>query len=138
MRTIDLLLRRRSRLEFFTRITASIEAEALQARLSIAALPEWCASVHAVREAAEREGEIETVWGVFRVTREVIRGGVRFALPGCPNAFAWTVTTDLPPDEAAVVIHATINRREHDPDFIESIETFVAEWGEGLRRGLTP
>jgi len=123
-------------MEFFNRITFSTDTETLQSRLDIASLPDWCASLYAVREAGDREGEIETVWGIFRVTRECIRGGVRFALPDCPNAFAWTVTTDLPPDEEAVVIHATINRQQHDPDFIESIETFVAEWGEGLSRGL--
>ncbi len=123
-------------MEFFGEAEIPIDAQQLQARLSIASLPDWCASIPAVRKAGEGRGEIETVWGVFDVTREPVRGGVRFSLPDCPNAFSWTVTTDLPPREAAVVVHATINRREHDPDFIESIETFVAEWVAGLQRGL--
>jgi len=123
-------------MEFFGEAQVDTDAERLQRRLTIASLPDWCASIPAVRAAGERQGEVETVWGVFLVTREPVRGGVRFSLPACPNAFGWTVTTDLPPREDIVVVHATINRREHDPDFIESIETFVAEWVDGLERGL--
>jgi hypothetical protein len=32
---------------------------------------------------------------------------------------------------ARLVIHCTINRREHEPDFVESIELFLDPWGEG-------
>ena len=35
-----------------------------------------------------------------------------------------------------VVVHCTINRAEHDPDFIESLETFAADWAAGLRTAL--
>ncbi len=123
-------------MEFFATASVSASAERLQQALTIADLPAWCASVYAVRKAGEQVGEIETVWGVFTVSREPIAGGVRFTLPGCPNAFTWSVTTDLPPDPDAVVVHATINRRAHDPDFVASIEAFVQEWADGLQRGL--
>jgi hypothetical protein len=49
---------------------------------------------------------------------------------------AWTLTAqeDSAPSGAGVLIHATINRTEHDPDFIESIEAFVEDWRAGLAR----
>ncbi|MFO8156300.1 MAG: hypothetical protein R6U87_09920 [Thiohalospira sp.] len=34
----------------------------------------------------------------------------------------------LPRLSDAVVSHLTINRREHDPDFIESLEFFADSW----------
>jgi hypothetical protein len=43
---------------------------------------------------------------------------------------AWTVTAE----PEGVLVHCTINRTEHDPDFIESIETFVEDWRAGLER----
>jgi hypothetical protein len=33
-----------------------------------------------------------------------------------------------------VVVHATINRTEQDPDFIETLEDFVAQWREGIEK----
>jgi len=61
------------------------------------------------------------------VNREPIRDGVRFSLPGCPNALAWTVAVNLEfPGE--VVVHCTINRRKPDVDFSESIRQFVDAW----------
>ena len=123
-------------MEFFATTHVGASAETLQRDLTVERLPQWCASVDTVLERAGDRGRIYCVWGDFAVHREAIRGGVRFTLPGCPNALAWTVTTDLPPDPLAVVIHCTINRREHDPDFVETIETFVEDWRRGLEAGL--
>ncbi|AGA34998.1 hypothetical protein TVNIR_3361 [Thioalkalivibrio nitratireducens DSM 14787] len=123
-------------MEFFSTAHVRVDAEALQRELTIERLPQWCASVDTVLESIGDHGRIYCVWGEFAVHREAIRGGVRFTLPGCPNALAWTVTTDLPPDRATVVIHCTINRREHDPDFVETIEAFVEDWHLGLEAGL--
>lgn len=72
------------------------------------------------------------MWGHFALRRENINGGVRFTMPTCPNSLAWTVTTGFPPSPERVVVHCTINRTEHDPDFIASIEEFVALWVRGL------
>ena len=36
------------------------------------------------------------------------------------------------PKPAHTVIHLTINRTEHDQDFIDSIQQFVADWKTGL------
>ncbi|MFO8004637.1 hypothetical protein [Thioalkalivibrio sp.] len=124
-------------MEFFARASLATDPETLQRELGIEHLAHWCDSIDAVLEEAGDRGRIYCVWGEFAVTRDVIRGGVRFSLPGCPNALAWTITTGLPPEPEAVVIHCTINRREHDPDFIETIEAFVDDWRRGLETGWT-
>ncbi|WP_212636870.1 hypothetical protein [Desulfacinum hydrothermale] len=72
------------------------------------------------------------IWGRFVIHREKINGGVRFTMPECPNAFPWTVTTGFPPALDKIVVHGTLNRTEHDPDFVESMEEFFAHWKEGL------
>lgn len=119
-------------MEFFAIANSAADADQLQKHLSLERLPQWCASIDTVLEHAGDYGRIYCVWGEFAVRRELIRGGVRFTLPGCPNALAWTVTTDLPPDPQAVVIHCTINRQEHDPEFITTIEEFVDDWRRSL------
>ncbi len=123
-------------MEFFATARVGTDPGTLQEELTIERLPEWCASIDTVLEGSGDRGRVYCVWGEFVVTRELIRGGLRFTLPGCPNALAWTVTTGFPPDPDAVVVHCTINRREHDPDFIETIEAFVDDWREGLEAGL--
>ncbi len=124
-------------MEFFATARVAATADLLQRQLTVQGLPGLCASIDTVLEHAGDRGRIYCVWGEFAVQRDAIRGGVRFTLPGCPNALAWTVTTGLPPDPQAVVIHCTINRPDHDPDFIETIETFVDDWREGLEKALT-
>ena len=123
-------------MEFFAVARVPVSAEALQERLTVAALPELCASVDRVLEDRGTAGLIFCVWGQYQVQREAIAGGVRFTLPECPNALAWTVTTGHPPDPAATVVHCTIARREHDPDFVETLEAFVEHWREGLERAF--
>ncbi|QEP41922.1 hypothetical protein D5085_01420 [Ectothiorhodospiraceae bacterium BW-2] len=115
-------------MEFFRRLDTPLPPSGLQAALTIAALPTLCASIGQVLQNSGEEGEIYSLWGQFKVRREEINGGVRFTLPTCPNALAWTVTTA----PAQLTIHTTINRTEHDPDFIESIELFMDDWVEGL------
>jgi hypothetical protein len=121
--------------EFFATAAAATTEADLQRRLTIPALAEHCASIDRVLRADGDEGEIWCLWGQFLVHREPIRAGVRFTLPRCPNALAWTVTagTDTP---EPVVVHCTINRSEHDPDFIESIRLFVDDWRIGLERAM--
>lgn len=120
-------------MEFYA-ITSNIPASAadLQRRLTISELPRWCASIEKVLDDAITTGEIFCVWGTFRTNREDVRGGVRFTFPGCANVLQWTVTTELPPDPTQTVIHLTINRSDHDPDFLETIQQFVDDWKTGL------
>jgi len=119
-------------MEFFATAAVRTDVLELQRRLSICDFPRWCASVSEVFSDEGARGEIYCVWGRFRVHREDIRDGVRFTLPGCPNALQWTVTTGQSPEPNKVVVHLTINRREHDPDFVESNQQFVADWVSGL------
>ena len=119
-------------MEFYAFADKHIDVDTLQARLDIRSLPTYCASISQLLSHDGDHGEIYCAWGQFIVRRELIRGGVRFTLPKCPNALAWTITTGFPPEPDKIVIHCTINRREHDPDFIASIEKFVDDWREGL------
>ena len=84
------------------------------------------------------QGEIYRLWGQFRVRREVIRGGVRITLPECPNALAWTLTVAPPAGggdaSPGIPVHCTINRTEHDPEFIASLEDVVADGRQGQER----
>lgn len=117
-------------MEFYRHINKSITSGKLQSALTISDLPKYCASIYEVMHDDGDHGEINCVWGVFNVHREMIQDGVRFTLPGCPNAVAWTVTADKNTGE--IVVHLTINKKQHDPDFIESIEEFVEGWKVGL------
>lgn len=119
-------------MELFASTVIPASPAELQRRLTIADLPNWCASVEKVLSDDTSSGELFTVWGTFRVNREELSIGVRFSLPNCPNAFQWTVTTGHDPDPSHTFIHVSINRTEHDQDFIESIEQFVEDWKTGL------
>lgn len=119
-------------MEFFATATIHATVTDLQRRLSISELPRWCASIEKVLSDEGSRGEIYCVWGTFRVHREDLRDGVRFSLPGCPNALQWTITTGQPPEPRHTVIHLTINRSEHDPDFIDTNRQFVEDWMNGL------
>lgn len=120
-------------MEFFRSLKAPLSVEDLQERLTIAHLARFCDSIDRVLWAEEDKGEIYCLWGQFPVRREAVNGGVRFTLPTCPNALQWTVTAGFPPAPEGAVIHATINRSEHDPDFVESIDLFVDDWARGLK-----
>jgi len=120
-------------MEFFRVVEGSVDAGRLQEELTIATLDSFCDSIDRVIRADGDEGEIYCLWGQFHVHRERVNGGVRFTLPTCPNALQWTVTSGFPPAEDGVVLHASINRTEHDPDFIESIEMFLDDWVSGLQ-----
>ena len=119
-------------MEFFATTTILASAPDLQRRLTIGELPHWCASIEKVLSDAKSSGEIYCVWGTFQAHREYLRHGVRFSLPDCPNALQWTVTTGHPPNPAHAAIHLTINRTEHDQDFVDSIRQFVNDWKAGL------
>jgi len=120
-------------MEFFAVANKRIDADALQARLDIPSLPHFCASINQLLSHADDErGKIYCVWGQFIVKRELISGGVRFTLPTCLNTIAWTITTGLPPEPGKIIIHCTINRREHDADFIDTLRVFVEDWRCGL------
>ena len=110
-----------------------LDGKTIQEQVTVARMGEYCDTI-VVLDGNDEAGNIGTVWGEFPVQRQIIRGGVRFALTTCPNALAWTITSGFPPVPDGVVIHGTINRTEHDEDFIESIVEFLETWRLGLEK----
>lgn len=119
-------------MEFFRRFDADTDETRVRQLITLERLPQLCASIDALLEDHGEHGRIYCIWGEFRVRREPIRNGVRLTLPGCPNALAWTITTE----QRQVTVHCTINRADHDSDFIASIEQFVEDWEDGLSQAL--
>lgn len=72
------------------------------------------------------------IWGEFTLSRNQIKGGVRFALIECPNALTWTITTGYAPEKEKVTLHLTINRQEIDQNFMEELNEFLDDWEQGL------
>jgi len=121
-------------MEFYRElISPRARVKDLQEILTIEALPALCASIDEVLSDHGDRGEVYCVWGQFDIGRELIRDGVRYSLSSCPHALAWTITCE---GEASIVIHCTINKREHEPEFIDSIESFVQDWANGLAAKL--
>ena len=107
-----------------------VDIEGLKDLLRISTLPDLCDSIDSVISEDHDKGEIYCLWGQFDVSREVIKKGVRFSLLSCPHALAWTITYHE--KQSMLVIHCTIDDREADKEFIESIQQFVSDWSHGL------
>jgi len=120
-------------MEFFSELTSiTASPDTLKTQLKIARLPELCASIMSVMDDRGNSGSIYCLWGEFQISREELKYGVRFSLPGCPNALSWSITSD--PDSQWITLHLTINKQQHEPDFIESIKQFMADWSRGLEQ----
>lgn len=119
-------------MEFFAEADVRVREGDLHRSLRIDNLPQWCASIDKVLSHQGDRGDIYCIWGQFRVHREILRDGVRFTLPSCPNALQWTVTLSAP---GKVQVHCTLSRAEADPEFVESIVQFVADWQRSLVAG---
>ena len=124
-------------MEFFASINAAVSEQDLQQQLQIENLPRFCASIYEVVSSDKNRGEVSMLWGLFDVRRECIRGGVRFILPGCLNAVSWTVTVSPDEGDDEITVHCTINRKQQDADFVESLEDFVEDWRKGLLAHLS-
>ncbi|MFZ5758183.1 MAG: hypothetical protein ACOY32_00965 [Thermodesulfobacteriota bacterium] len=124
-------------MEFFEFADVTTTPEEIVVRLSPDALPGFCDAI----EAVEEEGEADLViyflhWGRFHIRREQVMGGVRFSVPDCPNALAWTVTTGYPPCPEKIVVHATINRTGHDDDFLAATRALLSSFKIGLEQKI--
>ena len=121
-------------MEFFEETDkTNIAVTDLQALLSISNLPKLCNSIDKVLSDNITNGSIYCLWGEFDINREELKDGTRFSLPGCPNAFTWTITFG---ENNKLHIHCTIKQRTHEPDFIESIEVFISDFKNGLNLEL--
>lgn len=117
-------------MEFYRTINKSATADDLQVSIAISDLPKFCESIYEVVYDDGNHGEINCVWGVFIIHREIIKNGLRFTMPGCPNAFAWTVTAEN--NDNKIVLHMSTNQHEHEEEFVESLDQFADDWETGL------
>jgi len=125
-------------MEFFAIADLTTDVPGLQEIMNLDSLAGVCP---AIEEIGEEEGLGRVVyfasWGRYHLRREEIMDGVRFWVPDCPNALGWTVTTGRPPARDKVVIHATIARTGHDPEFITATEDLVEELRQGVERAAS-
>jgi len=118
-------------MEFYEEISAiDLDSHTLQQKLSIHNLPILCRSINTIITDNKSSGLIYCLWGEFEIHREELNHGVRFTLPKCPNAVAWTITND----KNIITVHCTINKKTHDDDFIASLYVFMADWATGLKQ----
>lgn len=112
-------------MEFFRTLKINTQENVLHNELTLENLEFISTEIFVIGKQNQHEAEIGGLWGEFTLTRNPIRGGLRFALVECPNALAWTITTELPPDPDVIVIHLTINRQQQKDSIIEEIEEFL-------------
>ena len=120
-------------MEFYARIKSDATPTEIQQAITIESLPDFCAFVSSITPGEDGRLEMFSDWGTHTVSRELIREGLRFTLPGCPNALAWTITTM---GQGEIVLHCVINRDTHEQDFIETLEQFTSDWAAGIRQKL--
>jgi len=119
-------------MEFFEETNQiNIDVLGLQELLTISNMPNLCSSITNVIFDNKVNGSIYCLWGEFDINREELKYGIRFSMPNCPNALAWTITTDR---DGILTVHCTINKKNHDRDFIDSIKEFTRDWMIGLNR----
>ncbi|MBI9034331.1 MAG: hypothetical protein JEZ03_07660 [Bacteroidales bacterium] len=119
-------------MEFFKLIDVNTSEKQLHNTINKYNIERLCESMFII-EDHERKTKVGTAWGEFTLSREEIKGGVRFALLECPNAIAWTITFGYPPDRGKIVLHLTINRQQKALEFVKEIEEFMDEWEKGIR-----
>ena len=112
-------------MEFFRIIDINTTQEQITELLVLKNLEDISTQLFSIAEPQEGQVEIGSLWGEFTLSRDEIKGGLRFSLKECPNALAWTITTGYPPAPEGVVIYLTVNRKELAQEFIEEIEEFL-------------
>lgn len=123
-------------MEFFVTADIATHSENIQAYISLEKAEQFCESIVVLEQTGDL-ARIGTDWGEFKLSRQEIMGGLRFALVDCPNALAWTITTGYPPHEDKTIIHLTINRTEKSHEFVQSVIEFGQEWKSGLESFFT-
>ncbi|TBW29991.1 hypothetical protein [Gramella sp. KN1008] len=123
-------------MEFFRSLKINTSEACLHEALTLNKLDSLSNDIFLIGGHNEEAAEIGGIWGEFTLSRSKIKGGLRFALLECPNALAWTVTTDLPPNPDTVTIHLTINREQKDASFLEEVEEFLDDHASCLRQFL--
>jgi hypothetical protein len=121
-------------MEFFRIANVQTTEELIQNKMTLEKLEEWTNELILLDPPEGRAASIGGIWGEFTLSRDEVKGGLRFALVECPNALAWTVTTGYPPARESIVIHMTINRERKQPDFLEDIYDFLDDYVKCLEK----
>ena len=118
-------------MEFFKIVDVRTTEKAIQEKLTLGNLEEFCESIFPLEDHPE-VCLTGGMWGEFTVRRDKVMGGLRFSMLNCPNALAWTITTGYPPAREKVVIHLTINRERKQEEFVEEIQLFLEDLSNGI------
>lgn len=123
-------------MEFFRVLEVKTEENEIQKRFDFHNLESMSNELFLLEIINKNEAHIGSLWGEFTLQRTVIKGGLRFALLECPNALAWTITIGYDNDEGSVMIHATINRKKKNQEFIDEIDEFLDDHSELLKKSF--
>jgi hypothetical protein len=123
-------------MEFFKIVAVRTTEKAIQKKLTLGNLEEFCESIFPLEDNPE-VCLTGGMWGEFTVRRDEIMGGVRFSMLNCPNALAWTITTGYPPAREKIIVHLTINRERKQEEFVEEIHLFLEDLQTGLQTYLS-
>jgi len=124
-------------MEFFRTINSSTDEQTIKSTLDFKHLEAMSSQLFLLEPLSDSLSKIGSLWGEFTLTRQEIKGGLRFSLLECPNALAWTITTGYEPAPNSVIVHLTINRTEKDEEFLEEIEDFLDDHSVLLKSTLT-
>ncbi|NQW35581.1 MAG: hypothetical protein HQ471_01115 [Flavobacteriales bacterium] len=119
-------------MEFFRIIDKQVSELILQEKITPLSLELFTETMFLIKDN-KTHFEGATLWDAFKISYNKIKGGIRFTLLDCPNAFSWTITTGYPPEPNKIIIHCTINRIQKEAMFIEEINAFLDEWEVGLK-----
>ncbi|MGB5322989.1 hypothetical protein [Lutimonas sp.] len=112
-------------MEFFRTINSKTDENGIKKTLDFKHLELMSSQLFLLEPQSEYLAEIGSLWGEFTLTRQEIKGGLRFSLLECPNALTWTITTGYEPAPESIIVHLTINRTEKDDEFLEEIKDFL-------------
>ncbi len=122
-------------MEFFEFAEVCTTTEGIRKILTVDCLAKFCVEIESVDELEELGRVIYFLqWGRYHIRCDEVMGGVRFWVPDCPNALAWTVTTGYPPHPERIVIHATFNRPTHSDEFINATKALLKGFKDGLEK----
>ncbi len=112
-------------MEFFRTINAKTDENSIKTILDLHHLELMSSQLFLLEPLSDDLVAIGSLWGEFTLTRQEIKGGLRFSLLECPNALTWTITTGYEPAPESIIVHLTINRTEKDQEFLEEIKDFL-------------
>ena len=123
-------------MEFFRTINSSTDEQNIKNTLDFKHLESMSSQLFLLNALSNDSAKIGSLWGEFTLTRQEIKGGLRFSLLECPNALTWTITTGYEPAPGSIIVHLTINRTEKDLEFLEEIEDFLNDQSELLKKSF--